>query len=121
MAQDTNNILRASGAGNLTGDATLTAFSLVPMTQPLYLHTLVPAVSTDDSLVVKCSFQNASSTELMNTFAASITAAGLYSFPIFCDKATLSKIVVTLDTTLVGTAAGNFGAVEVWLSTSPQS
>lgn len=118
---DANAVLRASSAGNLTADETLTAFSMDPMNCPLYVVVNVPAVSTSDSVVPKVSFQNSSSTELMNTFHPSISTAGLYSFPIFCDKLTLSKIVVTLDVTLVGTAAGNFGAVEVWLSTSPIS
>ena len=35
---DANLELRAASAGNLTGDATLTAVPLTPMDKPLYLH-----------------------------------------------------------------------------------
>jgi hypothetical protein len=121
MAQDTNALLRAAGAGNLTADETLTDFELLPMTQPMYLHVLVPAVSASDSLVVTADFENVSGTTLMQSTLPSITAAGLYTLPIFCDKPTVTDLSVILDVTLVGSAAGNFGAVEVWLSTSPQS
>jgi hypothetical protein len=118
---DANTVLRAASAGNLTADETLTALALEPMTRPMYLIANVPAVSASDSLVINAAFQNSGSTELMEVNRASITAAGVYSLPIFCDMPTTSKLVVTLDTTLVGTAAGNFGAVEVYLSTSPIS
>ena len=118
---DTNAVLRAASVGNLAVDATLTDFPLEPMTHPLYLHVNVPAVSTDDSLVVTADFENSSGTTLMQITLPSITVAGLYSMPIFCDKPTLTDLSVILDVTLVGTAAGNFGAVEVWLSTSPLS
>jgi len=118
---DTNAVLRAASVGNLTADETLTDFPLEPMTQPMYLHILVPAVSASDSLVVTADFENVSGTTLMQTTLPSITVAGLYSMPIFCDKSTVTDLSVILDATLVGTAAGNFGAVEVWLSTSPLS
>ncbi len=118
---DTNAVLRLASAGNLTADETLTDFELLPMTRPLYLCVLVPAVSASDSLVVTADFENESGTTLMQTTLPSITAAGLYTMPIFCDKETLTDLSVILDVTLVGTAAGNFGAVEVWLSTSPMS
>lgn len=118
---DTNAVLRASSAGNLTADETLTDFDLAPMTQPLYLHALIPAVSASDSLVITADFEDTNGTTLMQTALPSITTAGLYSMPIFCDKSALTDLSVILDVTLVGTAAGNFGAVEVWLSTSPTS
>lgn len=121
MAQDSNAILRAASVGNLAVDETLTDFDLLPMTHPLYLHVLVPAVSTDDVLDVTADFENVSGTTLMQTTLPQISAAGHYWIPIFCDKPTLTDLSVILNVTLTGSAAGNFGAVEVWLSTSPIS
>ncbi len=118
---DTNAVLRLASAGNLTADETLTDFPIEPMTRPLYLHALIPAVSASDSLVITADFEDGSGNTLMQAVLPSITTAGLYSLPIFCDKEDLTDLSVILDVTLVGTAAGNFGAVEVWLSTSPQS
>lgn len=118
---DTNAVLRAAAAGNLTADETLTDFPMEPMTRPLYLHALVPAVSASDSLVITADFEDGSGNTLMQTSLPSISTAGLYSMPIFCDKEDLTDLSVILDVTLVGTAAGNFGAVQVWISTSPLS
>jgi len=121
MAQDTNALLRAASAGNLVADETLTDFAIAPMTHPMYLHVLVPAVSTDDVLDVTLDFETSGSATLMQTTIPQITAAGFYHMPFFCDKPTLAALSVILNVTLTGTAAGNFGAVEVWLSTSPLS
>ena len=118
---DTNTVLRAASVGNLTADETLTDFELFPMIDQLYLHVIVPAVSTSDSLVVTADFENVSGTTLQQTTIPSITALGHYVVPIFCDHPDVTDLSVILDVTLVGTAAGNFGAVVVYLSTSRHS
>jgi hypothetical protein len=110
--------LRAAGAGNLTGDATLTDFDLAPMVKPMYLHVNVPAVSTSDTLAVTCDFENSSNTTLQQTTIPAISVAGHYVCPIFCDHPDLSDLSVILDVTQNDTAAANFGAVEVWISNS---
>jgi hypothetical protein len=115
---DTNAVLRAASAGNLTGDATLTDFPLYPMTNPMYLHAIVPAVSTDDVLTVKAVFQDESNNTLVQTHSKSIAAAGHYVVPIFCDDPAMTDLSVILDCTATGTAAMNFGAVVVYLSNS---
>ena len=118
---DANLVLRAASAGNLTGDSTLTDVDLEPMVSPLYLHVLVPAVSTDDTLLVTADFENVSGTTLQQTTIPTITAAGKYVIPIFCDHPDLTDLSVILDCTATGTAAMNFGAVVVWVSNSRKS
>ena len=115
---DANTVLRASGAGNLTGDETLTDLDLAPMVNPLYLHVNVPAVSTDDVLDVTLDFEDGSGNTLQQTTIPQISALGHYVCPIFCDHPSLTDLSVILNATATGTAAMNFGAVEVWLSTS---
>lgn len=115
---DTNLVLRAAGAGNLTGDETLTDMELYPQPNPLYLHVLVPAVSTDDVLDVTADFEDADGNTLQQTTIPQISAAGKYVVPIFCDHPSLTDLSVILDATATGTAAMNFGAVQVWVSTS---
>ncbi len=118
---DTNLVLRAASAGNLTGDETLTDAPIVPMVAPLYLHVLVPAVSTDDVLDVTADFENVSGTTLQQTTIPQISAAGKYVIPIFCDHPSVTDLSVILNATATGTAAMNFGAVEVWVSNSRKS
>ncbi len=118
---DTNAVLRAASVGNLTADETLTDFELMPMSDQLYLHIIVPAVSTDDVLDVTADFENVSGTTLQQTTIPQISAAGKYVIPIFCDHPSLTDLSVILNVTLTGTAAGNFGAVVVYLSTSRHS
>lgn len=116
---DTNLVLRAASAGNLTADETLTALSIKPMIDPLYLIAVVPAVSSGDSLIVKAVFRNISDATLQQTWSKSITAAGTYAIPLFCDDPGLDDLSVTLDETDDG--APNFGAVLVYLSASRHS
>ena len=118
---DTNAVLRAASAGNLVADETLTDFDLTPMVDPLYLHIIIPAVSTDDVLDVVADFENVSGITLQQTTIPQITAAGKYVIPIFCDHPSVTDLSVILNVTLTGTAAGNFGAVVVYLSTSRHS
>jgi len=118
---DTNLVLRAASAGNLTGDSTLTDFPIVPMVAPLYLHILVPSVSTDDTLVVIADFENSGGTTLQDSRIPAITAAGKYVLPLFCDHEDVTDLSVILDCTATGTAAMSFGAVEVWVSNSRAS
>jgi hypothetical protein len=118
---DTNAVLRAASAGTLAADATLDDFDLTPMWRPLYLHILVPAVSSGDTLDVTADFENVSGTTLQQTTIPQITAAGKYVCPIFCDHPSLTDLSVILNVTLDSTVAGNFGAVEVWLSPSRKS
>lgn len=114
---DTNLVLRASSAGNLTGDATLTDVTIKPMVAPLYLHVNVPAVSTDDTLVLKANFE-ADSTTILTAQLPSISAVGHYVLPIFCDDPITDALSVVLDCTANNSVAMNFGAVEVWISNS---
>ncbi len=115
---DANLVLRAASAGNLTGDETLTDVDFTPMVNPLYLHIIVPAVSTDDVLDITADFENASNTTLQQTTIPQISAAGKYVVPLFCDHPDLSDLSVVLNATATGTAAMNFGAVVVYISTS---
>lgn len=118
---DANAVLRAASAGNLTGDETLTDFDLGPMIDPLYLHIIVPAVSTDDVLDITADFENGSGTTLQQTTIPQISAAGKYVIPLFCDHPDLTDLSVILNATATGTAAMNFGAVVVYLSNSRRS
>ncbi len=115
---DTNLELRASSAGNLTGDANLTAVPLKAMDKPLYLHANIPSVSTSDTLVIKAKFRNSSDTVILETDSKSISAEGHYVVPIFNDDPAQDDLYVTLDTTANNSEAVNFGAVVVWISNS---
>lgn len=117
---DTNAVLRTGGT-NLTGDETLTDFELFPMIEPLYLHIIIPSVSTDDVLDVTADFEDASNNTLQQTTIPQITAAGHYVVPIFCDHPSLTDLSVILNATATGTAAMSFGAVKVYLSNSRHS
>lgn len=117
---DTNLVLRAASAGNLTGDATLTAQALKPTVKPLWLNVFVPQVSSGDTLIAKAVFRNAGGTTLQQTWSGSINAAGHYAIPLYCDDPNLADVVVTLDTTADSTAAINFGAVVVHISNARQ-
>jgi hypothetical protein len=118
---DTNLVLRAASVGNLTGDSTLTDVDLTPMIDPLYLHVLVPSVSTDDTLLVTADFEDASNNTLQQTTIPVITAAGHYVIPLFCNHPSLTDLSVILDCTATGTAAMSFGAVVVYISNSRRS
>lgn len=117
---DTNLELRAASAGNLTGDATLTDVDWFPSNAVLYLHAYVPAVSTSDTLVVKANFDDGS-TILQSNQSQTISAAGHYCVPIFCDHPDVTDLSVVLDTTANNSEAVNFGAVVVWISNSRES
>lgn len=115
---DTNLVLRAASAGNLTGDSTLSAVLLGPQIERLYLNVIVPSVSSGDTLIVKAVFRNSSTTTLQQTWSGTISAAGHYAIPIFCDHPDQYDLVVTLDTTADTSAPISFGAVIVHLSNS---
>lgn len=118
---DTILVLRASSAGNLTGDATLTDMELTPMNEVMYLHINVPSVTSGDTLAVTADFEDVSNNTLQQTTIPTITAAGKYVVPLFCDHPSLTDLSVILDCTADSTAAMSFGAVEVWVSTSRKS
>lgn len=118
---DTNLVLRAASAGNLTGDATLTDLPLGPMIDPLYLHVIVPSVSTDDVLGVTADFEDVSNNTLQQTTIPAISVAGHYVVPLFCDHPSLADLSVILDATATGSAAMSFGAVVVYISNSRHS
>lgn len=118
---DANTVLRAASAGNLTGDATLTAFSIGPMRRPLYLHTIIPSVSSGDTFAASVAFKDASDNVLLTVTSPDYDAAGHEVVELFCDHPDLAKIVVTDDVTLDSTAAGSFGAVVQYLSNSRHS
>jgi hypothetical protein len=117
---DTNAVLRTGGT-DLTADETLTDFDLGPMIDPLYLHVIIPEVSSGDVLDVTADFENVSGTTLQQTTIPQITAAGHYVCPIFCDHPSLTDLSVILNVTLDSTVAGDFGAVKVYLSNSRHS
>lgn len=116
---DTNAVLRAASVGNLTADETLTDFELFPMADPLYLHVIVPAVSSGDVLDVTADFENVSGTTLQQTTIPQITAAGKYVVPLFCDHPDLTDLSVILNQTDNGSP--NFGAVVVYISAARTS
>lgn len=113
--------LRAASVGNLTGDSTLTDFDLAPMKRPLYLHVIVPAVSSGDVLDVTADFEDVSNNTLQQTTIPQITALGHYVCPLFCDHPSLTDLSVILNTTANDTVAQNFGAVVVYISNSRKS
>lgn len=114
---DTNLTLRAASAGNLTADETLTTVAITPMTNPIYLHTNIPSVSSGDTFNVQAAFKDGS-TVLKTDKSAEYSVAGHYVLEIFCDNPLLDSLVVTNDVTKDSTAAGSFGAVVQWLSNS---
>ena len=116
---DTNLVLRAASVGDYTADETLTDMDLTPMVTPLYLHLIIPAVSSGDVLDVTADFENVSNTTLQQTTIPQITAAGHYVVPLFCDHPSLTDLSVILNQTDNG--APNFGAVVVYISTSRHS
>jgi len=118
---DTNLVLRAASVGNLTGDETLTDMDLTAMVNPLYLHVIIPAVSTADVLDITADFEDASNNTLQQTTIPQISALGHYVIPLFCDHPSLSDLSVILNTTATGTAAMSFGAVVVYISNSRKS
>lgn len=116
---DTNLVLRAASVGNLTGDETLADQDLGPMSEPMYLHFIVPAVSAGDVLDVSAVFQDGSNNTLQTTSIPQISAAGHYVIPLFCDHPSLTDLSVVLNETDNG--GPNFGAVVVYLSLSRHS
>ena len=109
---DSNSVLR-TGTVDLTADETLTTHLVGPMTRPMELMVLVPAVSAGDVLDVELEFcaGAASTTEVNNANFKQITTAGLYSMPFFTH---LEYLQVKLNETDNG--APNFGGVKVWLA-----
>ncbi len=108
---DTNLVLR-DGTSNLTADETLTSVLIGPMTRPMWLHVLVPSVSSGDVLDVELEFceSTASTTEVYNMNMKQITAAGHFAIPFFT---TLEYLQVKLNETDNG--GPNFGATKVWI------
>jgi len=122
---DSNLRLRLAAAGNLTADETLTTARVGPMNPqggPLYVHVNVPSITgSGDTLDVELEFcdEDATTTQVYNQNMAQITAAGHFSVPFWTNEEYLQvKLNVTDNDT---SAACNFGAVEVWISTAPES
>jgi hypothetical protein len=111
---DTNLTLR-TGATDLTADETLTSVHIGPMTRPLYLHVVVPSITSTDTLDVELEFCDAatSTTEVYNQNMKQITAAGYYSTPFYTDEEYLQ---VKLNVTDVGGSGFSAGAVKVWIA-----
>ncbi len=111
---DTNLVLR-DGTSNLTGDETLTSKLVGPMTRPMWLHIVVPAVSAGDVLDVELEFCAAAlpTTEVYNMNMKQITVAGHYTIPFFTKE---DYLQVKLNETDNG--GPNFGAVQVWIDPS---
>lgn len=108
-----NNLIVRSGATDLTQDETVADIPFLAQINVFYLIVHVPEVVADTSLVVKANFVNASDAVLQTTQTASITAAGIYALPLFCDHPDLSDLSVVFDVT---GAAPDFGAVKSWFS-----
>ena len=108
---DTNLVLR-DGTSSLTGDETLTTIKIGPMTRPLWLHVLVPSVSSGDVLDVELEFCTAvaPTVEVYNMNMAQITVAGHYAIPFYTKEPYLQ---VKLNETDNG--GPNFGATKVWI------
>lgn len=110
---DTNNVLR-DGTSNLTADETLTTTLVGPMVKPLWLHVVVPSVSSGDVLDVEIEFCDAaaSTTQISNFNFKQITAAGHYAEPFY----TLHDYAqVKLNVTADSSAALSMGGVKVWI------
>lgn len=110
---DTNLVLR-DGSADLTADETLTSTLIGPMVKPMWLHVMVPEVSTDDVLDVELEFcdKAASTTEVYNMNMKQIVAAGHYAIPFF----TLEEYLqVKLNVT--GTDV-DLGATKVWIASA---
>lgn len=112
---DTNLELR-SGATDLTADETLTSVQVGPMNRPLWLHILVPSITSTDTLDVELEFCDsaASTTEVYNMNMKQIIAAGHYAIP-FIMAPTLEYLQVKLNVTDVGGGGFSAGAVKVWI------
>jgi hypothetical protein len=114
---DTNLVLR-DGSTDLTTDVTLTSVLIGPMLHPLWLHVLVPEVSSGDTLDVELEFCTAaaSTTEVYNMNFKQITAAGHYAIPFFT---LLEYLQVKLNETDNG--GPDFGGVKVWIDNANRS
>lgn len=110
---DTNTVLR-DGTSNLTADETLTSVLVGPMTKPLWLHVVVPSVSSGDTLDVELEFcaAGASTTQISNMNMKQITAAGHYAIPFYTQHEYLQ---VKLNVTADSSAALSMGATKVWI------
>lgn len=112
---DTNLELR-DGTTNLTADETLTSTEVGPMVRPLWLHVVVPSITTSDTLDVELEFcdSTATTTEVYNMNMKQITAAGHYAVPFFIAPP-LEYLQVKLNVTDVGGGGFSAGAVKVWI------
>lgn len=110
---DTNLVLR-DGSSNLTEDETLTTLLIGPMVKPLWLHVLVPSITSTDTLDVELEFcaTGATTTEVYNMNMKQITAAGHYAIPFFT---LLEYLQVKLNITDVGGGGFSSGATKVWI------
>ncbi len=117
---DTNLVLR-DGSSNLTADETLTAVTVGPQVNVLWLHVLVPSTWTPatDTIDVELEFCKAATptTEAYNMNMEQIVAAGHYSVPFFAHPETPS-LQVKLNVTDVGGGGINAGATKVWIDTT---
>lgn len=116
-----NILFLRDGSSNLTGDETLTDMELTPQNTPVYLHILVPSVSSGDVLDVTADFEDASGNTLQQTTIPQIAAAGKFVIPIFCDHPSVTDLSVILNVTANATTGTSFGGVKVWVSTSRKS
>jgi len=108
---DTNLVLR-DGTSNLTADESLTAVLVGPMVKPLWLHVVVPSITSTDTLDVELEFNDDGSTEIDNQNMKQITAAGHFAIPFF----TLHNyLLVKLNITDVGGGGFSSGATKVWI------
>lgn len=110
---DINTVLR-DGTVSLTADETLTSFRVGPMKNPLWLHVLVPVVSSADTLDVELEFCKAATptTEEYNMNMKQITALGHFSIPFITN---LEYVQVKLNVTGSGI---DLGATKVWIDTA---
>lgn len=117
---DSNLVIRPASTGNLTADEALTAINIEPMVRPLYLHTIIPSVSSGDTFNVKAEWKDGS-TVLSTVTSKQYSAAGHQVLELFCDDPTMDTLTITNDVTKDTTAAGSFGAVIQYFSLSRTS
>ena len=107
---DTNLVLR-DGTTHLTDDENLTSVKIGPMVKPLWLHVLVPEVSSADTLDVELEFcaTGATTTEIYNMNMKQIAAAGHYAIPFYT---LLEYLYVKLNTSH---NTDDHGHTKVWI------
>ena len=109
---DSYTYFRKASVGAMTATFASLWFPVGPMTGPLGVEILIPAVVSGDSLVPKIEFSDADGgTVYLTITGPTITAAGRYFIPFFSGKLAFAKLTLTATNAATATALA-FGAVE---------